>query len=221
MSDYTERFASLAPLFLVGGNVAWYYGTKAIYESLTPPPEEVSKSDSERVIWALARSVPPVALAAFLGFELQAFTYTQQGREPLPSLTTPNTSGVPSAFEIIERVQKQTFEQCFMTTMAAATAAYWVKDVKGVDARIAPAMSYMYCLCRPLFAAGYLNGLLLRLPGLLAGGFWMNGAVFIYALLLRAGVKDSVALRKRVFVGTPAGVILTVVALIASAGAQK
>ena len=202
--------------------MVWYYGTRALYNAMEPPPEEVSQSNSERVIWALARALPPIAITTLLGFELQAFTYTQEGREPLPSLiqaaTNGTGTGTPSTFEIIDRIQKQTFEQSFMTTLTAATAAYWVKDVKGVDARIAPAMSLMYCLCRPVFAGGYMTGLLLRLPGLLAGGFWMNAAVLLYAMLLRSGVKDSPQLRKKVFIGTPASIIAVILVLLARAG---
>lgn len=90
---------------------------------------------------------------------------------------------------VLKRVSDHSCEQTLIVAIIALAFGAGPKRVGALDdstdgfdaGRLAVAIAYVYIVCRPIFAIGYLSADkdgkrdgMGRLPGLVIGGFWMN-----------------------------------------------
>ena len=119
---------------------------------------------------------------------------------------------------VLKRVSDHSCEQTLIVAIIALAFGAGPDRVgapdgttEGFDAgRLAVAIAYVYIVCRPIFAIGYLsadkNGKrdgMGRLPGLVIGGFWMNigQSVILRALFLSRWLSSQLTALHCLFAG--------------------
>lgn len=135
------------------------------------------------------------------------------GTTPWNSSSTTTSNNMPTAAQVADRIQQNTFESAFQALGAGLTLAVWCAGSDIVDARISVAYTITFCLSRIPFTIGYFVSPPWRYMGNMQT-YYPNFGIYVFGMLRWAGVADSVWLAVFCWFGIP--VVCSSIVLVAT-----
>jgi len=191
--QHGKREIIITVISIIAGFAVHILVLVVVYAAMSPVG---TMSSADALAYVALCAFPPLMLFQWFSNEFVAIAnivaYGEPGQSPWNVGSRSNAGSAPTWRTLIHRFQQNTMEQTLVTVFTVAHLSQAFASAKPLDVRLAVGWAIAFVVGRIVYLLGYSSGdPVMRMPGLMVGGFWVNASAAFYSMLIALGVEPS------------------------------